>query len=80
MDNEQKTDLVVANERLLAVKPNVTATDRKEAPASEAIVVQYLNGKGKDLEMAMSLLQFFLKKIESRRKVLDNAKLITASA
>jgi hypothetical protein len=41
------------------------------APASEATVIQYLNGEGKDLDKAMELLQFFRERIETRRKILQ---------
>ena len=69
--DEQKTDLELANESLAELKPNVTASDRKEAPAAESTVVQYLNGLGKDLDTAMELLQYFRGRIEGRRKVLS---------
>lgn len=65
-----KTDLDLANEALVALKPNVSASDRKEAPASEAIVVAYLKGEGRDLDTAMSLLGFFRMRIDARRKAI----------
>lgn len=71
-DKQNKTDLEVANESLAKLKPNVTTSDRKDAPASEATVIQYLNGLGKDLDTAMNLLQYFRGKIEERRKLLQN--------
>lgn len=72
MENEQKTDLDVANEALLALKPNISSSDRKECPRSESIIVQYLKGEGRDLDTAMELLQFFRERIEARRSVLAN--------
>lgn len=74
MNKEQKTDLDVANESLSELKPNVSASDRKEAPASEATVIQYLNGMGKDLDTAMKLLTYFRGRIEERRKLLSKAE------
>jgi hypothetical protein len=70
MENEQKTDLDLANDALAALKPNVTASDRKEAPVAESTLIQYLNGSGKDLDTAMELLQYFRGRIEERRKLL----------
>lgn len=67
MEKKQKTDLDLANEAIAALKPNVSASDRKEAPVSEATLIQYLNGQGKDLDTAMDLLQFFRGRIEARR-------------
>lgn len=73
MTNKQKTDLELANENLSELKPNVTTSDRKEAPASEATVIQYLNGLGKDLDTAMDLLRYFRGRIEERRKELTQS-------
>lgn len=73
MNNVQKTDLQVANESLADLKQNVTTSDRREAPASEATVIQYLNGLGKDLDTAMKLLQYFRGRIEDRRKVISQS-------
>lgn len=70
MTNKQKTDLEIANEALLALAVNVSASDRKDCPSSEATIVQYLKGEGKDLDTAMKLLKFFRQRIEDRRKVL----------
>lgn len=69
-----KTDLELALERLLELKPNVTAADRKEAPASEATIVAYLNGQGKDLDTAIKLLRFFSGRIEERRELIGGAE------
>lgn len=73
MNISQKSDLQVANKALSELKLNVTTLDRKEAPASEATVVQYLNGLGKDLGTAVKLLQYFRGRIEERRKILNEA-------
>lgn len=71
MSDKQKTDLDLANETLVELKANITASDRKECPRSEAIIIQYLKGEGKDLDTAMELIQFFRKRIEDRRKVIN---------
>jgi hypothetical protein len=76
MQKKQKTDLELANEQLQALKPNITSSDRKDCPRSEAIIVQYLKGEGKDLDTAMELLQFFRQKIEDRRKVISNETVV----
>lgn len=68
-----KTDLELANEILVGLKPNVSASDRKEAPASELTVIQYLRGEGKDLDTATKLIQYFRGRIEERRKSLGLA-------
>jgi len=65
-----KKDLDRVNKLLSELKPNVTAADRKEAPASELTVIQYLNGEGKDLAKGMELLRFFNAKVEERRSLL----------
>lgn len=70
MANEQKSDLALANEQLAELKPNVTTSDRKEAPFAEATIIQYLNGLGKDLDTAFEMLQFFRGRIEERRKII----------
>jgi hypothetical protein len=67
MENSQ-TQLEKVNVALMALYPNITTSDRREAPYSEFTVVQYLKGRGKDLETAMSLLQFFTKRIDGREK------------
>lgn len=74
MENEQKSQLDSANEALVALKGNVTTSDRDEAKKqySEFTIVQYLNGRGKDLDTAMDLLQFFRQRIEDRGKVIAN--------
>lgn len=74
MANKQKTDLQVANEALVALSVNVSASDRQECPSSEVTIVKYLKGEGKDLDTAMKLLQFFRQRIENRRKVLNGTE------
>lgn len=72
VEEKQKTDLDLANEALAELKPNVTATDRKECSRDARTVSTYLNGQGKDLEMAFELLRFFRERIEARRKIIAN--------
>jgi hypothetical protein len=67
MENSQ-TQLDKVNAGLVALYPNITTSDRQDAPYSEFTVVQYLKGRGKDLDTAMALLQFFTKRIEDREK------------
>lgn len=74
MENKQKTDLELANQKLMELKANIAASDRKECPRSVAIVVKYLNGEGTDLDTAMELIEFFRKRIEDRRKVLNESQ------
>jgi hypothetical protein len=69
---KNKTDLDLANEALTELKPNVTATDRKDVGFSERTVVVYLNGQGKDVRIAIELLKFFRERIEARRKIIAN--------
>lgn len=69
---ENKTDLERANDALIALKPNVTAADRKENGYSQPLMTRYLNGQGKDLTVAIELLEFFRRKIEARRKIIAN--------
>ena len=70
MSTGQKSDLELANAALLEIKQNVSASDRKSAPASGATIVQYLNGLGTELDTAMKLLSHFRGRIEERRKEL----------
>ncbi|WP_430897708.1 MULTISPECIES: hypothetical protein [unclassified Paraflavitalea] len=63
-----KTDLELANEALVAIKPNISAEDRKGAPASTPVISIYLNGRGRDLDMAMKLLSYFRAKVQERRQ------------
>jgi hypothetical protein len=70
---DKKTDLERANEALAALKENVIAADRKACNRSLPIVVQYLNGQGKDLATAVELLKFFRERIEIRRRIISNS-------
>lgn len=73
MDNVQKTeksDLELANEALVELKPNITSSDRREAPVSMNTVVQYLKGEGQDLDTAFKLLEYFKGRIDNRRKII----------
>jgi hypothetical protein len=72
MELEPKTDLQAVNNALKELSPNVTTTDRAEAPASETTIVRYLKGLGKDLETGIKLLQFFTQRIENRRKLIKD--------
>lgn len=67
---KKKTDLEMANEALAELKPNVTAADRKECGRNELTVMRYLNGQGKELTMAVELLEFFRERINQRRKII----------
>jgi hypothetical protein len=71
MSDKQKTDLDAVNELISALKPNVTASDRKEAPASLPTVQLYLDGLGKDLDTGIALLKYFRERIEGRRKIIN---------
>lgn len=72
MENAQKTQLQKANEALTALAVNVTTSDRDLAKDSysEFTLVQYLKGRGKNLDTAMALLEFFRKRIEGRNKAI----------
>jgi hypothetical protein len=73
VEHKQKTQLERANAELIKIAPAVTTSDRQEAKLtySEFTIVQYLNGRGKNLDTAMTLLTFFRKKIEDREKALS---------
>jgi hypothetical protein len=71
MELNPKTDLDNVNKALRELSPNVTASDRAEAPYSLQTIVKYLKGLGKDLETGMELLRFFKQRIEDRRKVIN---------
>lgn len=73
MKQEQKSQLQQANEQLIGLGSDVTTNDRQEAmnTYSEFTVYQYLKGRGKSLDTAIKLLQFFKKRIEDRNKVLS---------
>jgi len=69
----EKTQLEKANEALMELRPNITATDRQEALKRGfgiATVKNYLIGKGSNLDTAVRLLQFFRKRIEDREKLI----------
>jgi hypothetical protein len=74
MENTQKTQLESASEQLAELIPNITTSDRQEANKeySEFTVIQYLKGRGKNLDTAMNLLKFFRKRIEQRNQILEN--------
>jgi hypothetical protein len=65
-------DKAVAVLRELAI--NVTTDDRKDAATELKVhpitVSRYLNGTGTDLDTAISLIQFFKKRISDREKVI----------
>lgn len=72
MKATQITQLEKANAALLDLAVNVTTTDRNEAMKSwsEFTIVQYLTGKGRNLDTAMQLLQFFRNRIKEREKLI----------
>lgn len=75
MTTEQKTQLERANEVLVSeIYPAVTTEDRKEAmkelEVSEFTVVQYLKGRGKNLDTGIKLIGFFRKRISIREKAI----------
>lgn len=72
MENGQKTQLQTANEALQSMAPSITTSDRDAAKQlySHFTIVQYLAGRGKNLDTAISLLQFFKPRIEGRDKIL----------
>ena len=72
VENKQKTDLELANEALSELVPNITAADRKESGYEKAVVSAYLNGSGRNLDVAVRLLKFFRERIEARRKIIAN--------
>lgn len=70
---EEKTQLDRANEALMELKTNISASDRQEALKlgfSEATVNMYLINRGTNLDTTMTLLQFFKKRIEDREKLI----------
>lgn len=62
-----------ASELLKALKPNVTAEDRKQAMQnfglSDVTIVNYLKGDVRDLSTAEKLLVFFKQCVNRREKV-----------
>ena len=74
-----KTDLEIANEALVGLNSNITASDKKEAPYTRPTVDLYLKGQGRKLEVAMSLLAFFRSRIENRRAAIMQTEHHTAA-
>lgn len=74
-----KTDLEVANEALVGLNPNITASDKKEAPYTRPTVDLYLKGYGRKLEVAMDLLAFFRSRIDGRRSLISQTEHNTAA-
>ncbi len=75
MAAKQKTQLEQVNEVLQKeIVQNVTTEDRKEAIKqlgySEFTIVQYLKGRGRNLDTGIKLLEFFRKRIGSREVVI----------
>jgi hypothetical protein len=75
MATEQKTQLEKANDVLTSeIAPNVSTEDRqaafKELVVSEFTLIQYLKGRGKNLDMAIKLISFFRNRINKREKIL----------
>lgn len=69
-ENTKKSQLQKANAALKSLSKDVTTTDRREAPVAESTLIDYLKGRGKDLETAMTLLRFFRGRIADRDKEL----------
>lgn len=67
-----QTQLEKANVALVSLAVNVTTSDREEAKKeyAESTIVQYLTGKGKNLDTAVAMLAFFRKRIAERDKVI----------
>lgn len=75
MTTEQKTQLQKANEVLASeIYDNVTTEDRQaaitELDVSMFTVVQYLKGRGKNLDTGMRLIDFFRKRIGRRERAI----------
>ena len=85
MNNETSTTAQItnisqldkANVVLKGLATSVTTDDRKTAEKKLGIsrysIVIYLKGEGKSLDTAMSLIEFFQKRIEDRDKRLEGA-------
>lgn len=71
------SQLQKANSILVELSGNVSTSDRKAAISegilSEPHLIRYLKGNGTDLDIAMSLVRFFRKKIEDRERELLGA-------
>jgi hypothetical protein len=70
-----KTQLDKANAALVKLKKDITSDDRKAASLeldikARSTMVQYLNGKGKDLDVSVKLLGFLRKRIVERENVI----------
>jgi len=79
MTTEQKTQLDRANEVLSAeLYSAVTSEDRQAAIADLGVsmfsVVQYLKGRGRNLDTAMKLIEYFRKRIKSRERSLASVQ------
>jgi hypothetical protein len=75
MTTAQKTQMEKANDVLeQELKANVTSEDRQAAVTeldfSLFTVATYLTGKGKNLDTAMKLIEFFRKRISDREKLI----------
>lgn len=72
MEQQQKSQLERANEALVELAPHIPTSDRQHAMLtySEFTVIQYLKGRGKNLDTAMKLLELFKKRIEGRELAL----------
>lgn len=73
------SQLEIANRKLLAMKPNILADDRKAAQLdvelnlSKVTIDRYLAGSGKKVLVTLALIGFFQKRIKSREEVLGAA-------
>jgi hypothetical protein len=76
MNTQPTGQLEQATAALMAISPNVTVQDKKEAftTFSPFTISQYLNGKGKRLDTAMALLKLFKGRIEERNKELQEVQ------
>jgi hypothetical protein len=69
---QNETQLQKANKALTELAVNVTTLDRFSAKIkwSEFTIVQYLKGRGTNLDTAVGMLQFFRNKISGREKMI----------
>lgn len=74
MNTTQTGQLEQANEALVSLAQNVAPSDRSAArdKYSDYTIVQYLAGRGKNLDTAMDLLRLFRERIELRNKELQS--------
>lgn len=72
MTNEEL--LVRCNEKLLGIAPNVTSEDRKvvadELDLNPMTILRYLNGRAKQLDLGIKILELMSARIEARRTLL----------